>query len=125
MVEHNPEYDPGHQLEETITEASAAAQVTVLRSAARELLTQVSMFFSDDEKRRLDRVLTERVGQGLEDERKKVDAAIERVLVRGRIANDHEWYLLGNRADELEPGSAEFERIAALLGAYKRSPPAS
>lgn len=48
-----------------------------------------------------------------------------KVLARGRVKNENEWYLLRHRVDEIEgePSHAlELERLYTLLGDYETAP---
>lgn len=55
---------------------------------------------------------------------KRDQDVLQKVLLRGRIKTENEWYLLRHRVDEIEgepPHASEVQRLYALLGDYETS----
>lgn len=77
---------------------------------------------SDSERRILDARLRARVGTGLEEQAASLAADVQRVLARGRIANDREFCALRSRLEWLDPDRdrQERERIDEILWEFEQ-----
>lgn len=104
-----------------IAAAIAAGRMRDLRMFARELLDDAK-HLPPAEREELDRLLRARLGAGLDAGTGETKGELDRVLRRGRIANEREYRLLLDRAEEIHLDTArndELSRINELLAAYR------
>jgi hypothetical protein len=113
--EVNPEFDPHRWYERDTENAYRLGNLRGFPDAVRHLLFMVSSA-TYEQKKVLDARLREKFGRGLKEEYEAEQKKLQRVLDRGRIAGEREYYLVREQADWLDPESdrdllAEVDRL--------------
>jgi hypothetical protein len=109
LREAEPEFDPERSLEMSYEHGVRTRNLRGFRAGARDLL-EMAMDLPASERRALDARLRAKVGSGLHEQAASVAADVQRVLARGRIANDREFQALRSRLESLDPDRDRTER---------------